>query len=42
MLALTLLSSPLRAYGEIADEGADVRWIVLHIIEEMAGQRPLA
>jgi Protein of unknown function (DUF664) len=38
VLASTPLSSPPRgrAYGEIAGEVSDLRWIVLHIIEETA------
>jgi len=38
MLASTPLSSPPRGkpYGEIADEVSDLRWIVLHMIEETA------
>jgi hypothetical protein len=38
VLALMPLSSPPRgrAYGEIAEQVSDVRWIVLHMIEETA------
>jgi Protein of unknown function (DUF664) len=38
VLASAPLSSPPRgrAYGEIADEVSDLRWIVLHMIEETA------
>jgi len=38
LLASTPLSSPprRRAYAEIADEVSDLRWIVLHMIEETA------
>ncbi len=38
MLTATPLSSPPRgrAYDEIADEVSDLRWVVLHMIEETA------
>jgi hypothetical protein len=35
-LDAAVVASSGRAYGEIADVVADLRWIVLHIIEETA------